>query len=62
MELKPGWLNRQFEAVERQIDTWPDWMKREAGYPISEKAVEEYIERPTAKPVRIQCAADRQAQ
>lgn len=26
-----GWLKRQFERVEKDIRTWPDWMKRGSG-------------------------------
>jgi hypothetical protein len=44
MELKPGWLNRQFDEVERQIDTWPEWMRREASYAMTEESVRECIE------------------
>jgi hypothetical protein len=29
--LKPGWLNRQFDQVARDVDEWPEWMKRAAG-------------------------------
>ena len=29
--LKKGWLNRQFEKVEKDVKDWPDWMKREVG-------------------------------
>ena len=32
MELKPGWLNRQFDQVSKNVDSWPDWMKRAAGF------------------------------
>ena len=32
--LKPGWLNRQFEKVEKDVRDWPDWMKREAGLDV----------------------------
>jgi hypothetical protein len=30
--LKPGWLNRQFDQVSKNVDSWPDWMKRAAGF------------------------------
>lgn len=33
MVLKPGWLNRQFDQVSKNVDEWPDWMKRAAGVP-----------------------------
>jgi hypothetical protein len=29
--LKPGWLNRQFDQVSKNVGEWPDWMKRAAG-------------------------------
>ena len=41
MVLKPGWLNRQFDQVTRNVDSWPEWMKRAAGFegerPLSSK-------------------------
>ena len=39
MVLKPGWLNRQFDEVQKTVDTWPNWMKRAAG-------VSEVVEKP----------------
>jgi hypothetical protein len=30
--LRPGWLNRQFDQVSKNVDSWPDWMKRAAGF------------------------------
>ena len=32
MALRPGWLNRQFDQVSKNVDSWPDWMKRAAGF------------------------------
>lgn len=32
MALKEGWLNRQFDQVSKNVGTWPDWMKRAAGF------------------------------
>jgi hypothetical protein len=29
--LKPGWLNRQFDQVSKNVEQWPEWMKRAAG-------------------------------
>jgi hypothetical protein len=29
--LKPGWLNRQFDQVSKNVNEWPEWMKRAAG-------------------------------
>jgi hypothetical protein len=29
--LKPGWLNRQFDQVSKNVEAWPEWMKRAAG-------------------------------
>lgn len=31
MVLKAGWLNRQFDQVSKNVNEWPDWMKRAAG-------------------------------
>lgn len=31
MVLKPGWLNRQFDQVSKNVEQWPEWMKRAAG-------------------------------
>ena len=31
MTLRAGWLQRQMDRVEEDIQQWPDWMKREAG-------------------------------
>jgi len=28
-ELKPGWLKRQAEQVEKDIMEWPEWMQEE---------------------------------
>lgn len=36
MVLKPGWLNRQFDQVSKNVDGWPEWMKRAAGVPEQE--------------------------
>ena len=30
--LKPGWLTRQKEKVEKDIKTWPQWMQKAAGF------------------------------
>jgi hypothetical protein len=32
MELKAGWLDRQFEKVNQEVRDWPSWMQREAGF------------------------------
>ena len=31
MVLKAGWLSRQFDQVSKNVNEWPDWMKRAAG-------------------------------
>lgn len=31
MVLKAGWLSRQFDHVSKNVNDWPDWMKRAAG-------------------------------
>jgi hypothetical protein len=30
MTLQKGWINRQFARVERDVQSWPTWMRREA--------------------------------
>ncbi len=32
MTLKEGWLDRQFEMVKKDIQAWPEWMRREAKF------------------------------
>lgn len=32
MTLKKGWLGRQFTHVTNDVQAWPEWMKREAGF------------------------------
>jgi len=32
MTLKKGWLGRQFSHVTNDVQAWPEWMKREAGF------------------------------
>ncbi len=32
MDLKPGWLQRQFTNVSEDVKRWPAWMRREAGF------------------------------
>jgi hypothetical protein len=29
--LRAGWLNRQFDQVSKNVNEWPEWMKRAAG-------------------------------
>ena len=36
MVLKDGWLNRQMDQVSKNVDTWPDWMKRAGGFEANE--------------------------
>lgn len=31
MVLRAGWLSRQFDQVSKNVNEWPDWMKRAAG-------------------------------
>ena len=31
MVLKEGWLNRQMDQVSKNVESWPDWMKRAGG-------------------------------
>lgn len=30
MTLEKGWINRQFARIERDVQSWPEWMRREA--------------------------------
>ncbi len=32
MVLRDGWLNRQVDQVSKNVDSWPAWMKRAAGF------------------------------
>ena len=41
MKLNKGWLYRQFKRTSEDVQRWPDWMKREAGF--SELVVERQI-------------------
>lgn len=43
MVLRPGWLNRQLDQVSKNVDEWPDWMKRAArvGESLQEKRTEQ---------------------
>lgn len=38
MTLEAGWLKRQMDRVDDDINQWPEWMKREAGI-LQESAV-----------------------
>ena len=38
MKLNKGWLYRQFKRTSEDVQQWPSWMKREAGF--NELAVE----------------------
>jgi len=56
MVLKPGWLNRQFDQVSRNVNEWPEWMKRAAG------VVEPARDRETEKPEPAQAQPRREVQ
>lgn len=30
MTLEKGWINRQFARIERDAQSWPEWMRRDA--------------------------------
>jgi hypothetical protein len=30
--LEAGWLEQELESVSEDVNRWPDWMKREAGF------------------------------
>lgn len=32
MNLEPGWLERQMENVRRNVEEWPDWMRKATGF------------------------------
>ena len=55
MVLKAGWLNRQFDQVSKNVNEWPDWMKRAAGLdeqaPTPPQAKSEGPDTHHAKPV-----------
>ena len=31
MSDKRGWLEEQFEDIEKEVDSWPDWLRVAAG-------------------------------
>ncbi len=31
-EHPKGWINRQYEKISADVESWPAWMKREAGF------------------------------
>jgi len=35
MALRKGWLKRQLENAEKEIETWPEWMQKAAGFKSS---------------------------
>jgi len=39
--LKPGWLEEQFEKVEKEVKSWPAWMRKEAGLEKTKKIAAE---------------------
>jgi hypothetical protein len=53
--LKPGWLNRQFDQVSKNVEQWPDWMKRAAGVP-------EPVGQSRPEPEQVQTAPRREVQ
>jgi hypothetical protein len=48
--LKPGWLNRQFDQVSKNVEAWPEWMKRAAG--VQEEGGDSHLDKP--EPVNAQ--------
>jgi hypothetical protein len=38
MTLRAGWLNRQLDEVAKEVENWPDWMKKEAAFAASEQS------------------------
>jgi hypothetical protein len=51
MTLKAGWLNRQLDKVEKDVQEWPDWMKREAAFApsVAPGPSKEYAEEPEGR-------------
>jgi hypothetical protein len=50
VNLKPGWINRQFARIEREFRTWPKWMKQASVEPQVTKRKARIVrryERPT---------------
>lgn len=43
MILKEGWLNDQFEKVDKEISEWSPWMKELSGF---EKTIEKVVGEP----------------
>ena len=56
MNLKSGWLDRQFDRVDNDIEKWPDWMKREAAFDTS--ASEQVSEDPEPRLLTRMAASD----
>ncbi len=53
MVLKEGWLDRQFDQVSKNVESWPQWMKRAAGFESSannEKEVDYDDRKPPQEP------------
>lgn len=61
MVLKPGWLNRQFDQVSKNVDAWPEWMKRAAGVPEGGSQMPEGTVTFAALPDRMFCIVCRAA-
>ncbi len=37
MTLPKGWINRQVARMEKESQSWPDWMKREIDLRVQEQ-------------------------
>ena len=58
MDLKAGWLDRQFERLDDDIEKWPEWMKREAafGTPATDSTSESVDTPPLTRSAASECS------
>jgi hypothetical protein len=61
VELKAGWLDRQFDKVNEEVRDWPEWMRREAGFSDQESDFEK-VTRSDDSGAGLSCAAKGQAE
>lgn len=50
--IKRGWLAEQFEDLDKEIKSWPAWMRRAAG--LKDTAEAEKVTSPTKKEVNLE--------
>ena len=46
--LKDGWLDRQFEQVSKNVENWPAWMRRAAGFGAADECKQDENKHPDA--------------